>query len=190
MSKVQLAGNANGTGIFTIASPNSNTDRTLTLPDNTGTLLSSSSTANFPSGSVLQVVSAQFNLGESTTSITFVASSVTASITPRSTSSRIYYIFTFNHQATGPSAPTGAQSAIFRNSSTNLTVNGSLGALIYSSAAANIHHEVTLQGVDSPSSTSPVTYTLYHARLDGLGTTTSEIRNWGKAFVTLMEIAG
>lgn len=44
MSKVQLAGNANGTGIFTIASPNSNTDRTLTLPDNTGTLLSSAST--------------------------------------------------------------------------------------------------------------------------------------------------
>ena len=44
MSKVQLQGNVSGTGIFTIASPNSNTDRTLTLPDNTGTLLSSSST--------------------------------------------------------------------------------------------------------------------------------------------------
>jgi len=43
MSKVQLAGNANGTGIFTIASPNSNTDRTLTLPDNTGTLVTNTS---------------------------------------------------------------------------------------------------------------------------------------------------
>jgi len=41
MSKVSLAGNASGTGIFTIASPNSNIDRTLTLPDNTGTLLTS-----------------------------------------------------------------------------------------------------------------------------------------------------
>ncbi len=38
MSKVQLAGNANGTGIFTIASPNSNTDRTINLPDATGTV--------------------------------------------------------------------------------------------------------------------------------------------------------
>jgi hypothetical protein len=38
MSKVSLAGNASGTGIFTIASPNSNTDRTLTLPDATGTV--------------------------------------------------------------------------------------------------------------------------------------------------------
>ena len=50
MSKVQLQGNVNGTGIFTIASPNSNTDRTLTLPDNTGTLLSSASTIAQNSG--------------------------------------------------------------------------------------------------------------------------------------------
>ena len=46
MSKVQLAGNANGTGIFTIASPNSNTDRTLTLPNATGTLVSNGDTAS------------------------------------------------------------------------------------------------------------------------------------------------
>jgi hypothetical protein len=39
MSKVTISGNASGTGTFTIASPNSNTDRTLTLPDNTGTIL-------------------------------------------------------------------------------------------------------------------------------------------------------
>jgi hypothetical protein len=45
MSKVSLAGNASGTGIFTIASPNSNTDRTLTLPDNTGTVVTTGSTA-------------------------------------------------------------------------------------------------------------------------------------------------
>jgi hypothetical protein len=45
MSKVQLQGNASGTGIFTIASPNSNTDRTLTLPDNTGTVITTGSTA-------------------------------------------------------------------------------------------------------------------------------------------------
>jgi hypothetical protein len=38
MSKVQLQGNVSGTGVFTIASPNSNTDRTLTLPDATGTV--------------------------------------------------------------------------------------------------------------------------------------------------------
>jgi len=43
MSKIALTGNASGTGTLTIASPNTNTDRTLTLPDNTGTLLSTGS---------------------------------------------------------------------------------------------------------------------------------------------------
>jgi hypothetical protein len=38
MSLVKIEGNASGTGVFTVASPNSNTDRTLTLPDNTGTV--------------------------------------------------------------------------------------------------------------------------------------------------------
>jgi hypothetical protein len=44
MSSVSIQGNASGTGIFTIASPNSNTNRTLTLPNNTGTILTSAST--------------------------------------------------------------------------------------------------------------------------------------------------
>ncbi len=39
MSLIKLSGNPSGTGAFTIAAPNSNTDRTLTLPDATGTLI-------------------------------------------------------------------------------------------------------------------------------------------------------
>jgi hypothetical protein len=39
MSKIALTPNASGTGTFTIASPNSNTDRTLTLPDAAGEIL-------------------------------------------------------------------------------------------------------------------------------------------------------
>ena len=39
MSKIALSGNPLGSGTFTIASPNSNNNRTLTLPDNTGTVL-------------------------------------------------------------------------------------------------------------------------------------------------------
>lgn len=47
MSKVALSGNASGTGTFTIASPNSNTDRTLSLPDASGTILTTA-TAGVP----------------------------------------------------------------------------------------------------------------------------------------------
>jgi len=39
MSKVKIEGNASGTGTLTIAAPNTNTDRTLTLPDAAGELL-------------------------------------------------------------------------------------------------------------------------------------------------------
>jgi hypothetical protein len=36
MSKIALSGNASGTGTLTIAAPNTDSDRTLTLPDATG----------------------------------------------------------------------------------------------------------------------------------------------------------
>jgi hypothetical protein len=43
MSKIALTPNATGTGVFTISSPATNTDRTLTLPDEAGTVLTSAS---------------------------------------------------------------------------------------------------------------------------------------------------
>ena len=38
MSKVAIKGNTSGTGTFTVEAPNSNTDRTLVLPDSAGTI--------------------------------------------------------------------------------------------------------------------------------------------------------
>jgi len=43
MSKVAIKGATTGTGTFTIESPATNTDRTLVLPDNAGTVLTSAS---------------------------------------------------------------------------------------------------------------------------------------------------
>jgi hypothetical protein len=45
MSKIALTPNASGTGTFTFAAPGTNTDRTLTLPDASGTL---ATTADIP----------------------------------------------------------------------------------------------------------------------------------------------
>jgi hypothetical protein len=44
MSKIALTPSATGTGVFTISSPATNTNRTLTLPDEAGTVLTSAST--------------------------------------------------------------------------------------------------------------------------------------------------
>ena len=43
MSKVKIQGNASGTGVLTVTAPNTSTDRTITLPDTTGTLLDENS---------------------------------------------------------------------------------------------------------------------------------------------------
>lgn len=68
MSVVKVQGNVSGTGAFTIAAPATNTDRTLTLPDNTGTLISSG-TAGVPIGG--PAFSARNNANQSVSNATF-----------------------------------------------------------------------------------------------------------------------
>jgi hypothetical protein len=52
MSKIALAPNASGTGTLTIAAPNTNTDRTLTLPDVTTTLVGTDATQTLTNKSI------------------------------------------------------------------------------------------------------------------------------------------
>ena len=46
MSKVKIQGNASGTGVVTLTAPNTNTDRTITLPDDTQTLIGTNASGN------------------------------------------------------------------------------------------------------------------------------------------------
>jgi len=46
MSKVKIQGNASGTGVLTVTAPNTDTDRTITLPDSTDTLAVNSDVTN------------------------------------------------------------------------------------------------------------------------------------------------
>lgn len=68
MSQVSISGNASGTGVFTIAAPNSNSNYTLTLPAVTGTL----AVASTVSSSALQPISASI----ATNAITVSASAL------------------------------------------------------------------------------------------------------------------
>jgi hypothetical protein len=124
MSKVAISGNASGTGTFTIAAPNSNSDRTITLPDEAGTVLTSASSlaaanltgtvpvSRFPSGSVLQTIATYSDTKASTNTVnTFVELSTDyrVTLTPTSTSSMIvvnYYI------PINITAPTGSSNCI------------------------------------------------------------------------------
>lgn len=65
MSNITIQPNGSGSGTFSIASPNSNTSRTLTLPDSDGTLLTSVVQSNIAAEAVneskLQVSNAPTN---------------------------------------------------------------------------------------------------------------------------------
>jgi hypothetical protein len=62
MSKLQVQGNASGTGTVTLAAPNTNSDYTVTLPAATGTVLTTA-TAGVPIGA--PAFSAYANAGQS-----------------------------------------------------------------------------------------------------------------------------
>ena len=77
MSKVAIQGNASGTGTFTIAAPNSNTDRTLVLPDEAGTVLTSASSipaSQLPSNTVMTSGTAIDMNGQSSAEFTGIPS--------------------------------------------------------------------------------------------------------------------
>lgn len=72
MSIVKIQGNASGTGILTIAAPNTNSDRTLTLPDATGTVLTNAGpyTASSSASAGAVTIDASNNVGIGTSSPT------------------------------------------------------------------------------------------------------------------------
>jgi hypothetical protein len=173
MSSVSIQGNASGTGIFTIASPNSNTNRTLTLPDNTGTILTGSSSitaSQLPAGSVLQVVvsnPAPNHVALGTSSWTEVSSAFRASITPINASSTLIITCTFIFGGNFSSNITHLKIYNITNSAdVNLhTGNGSRTPM--HGAARQVDHDindvdvVTISTTVSASTTSARTYGLY-----------------------------
>jgi len=184
MSSIKLESNASGTGIFTIASPNSNTNRTLTLPDNTGTVLTSATTTGFPAGSVIQVVSATYSTGASTSGTTLVDTGLSASITPTSASNKVLIFVSINGILKAVSA-TGVSLSLLRGSTsisafcvyTNYSDGGQTGLI--TSASTNY--------LDSPATTSSTTYTFYFKN-SVAGNATFPV-NGGTSTIVLMEIA-
>jgi len=183
MSKVQLSGNASGTGIFTIASPNSNTDRTLTLPDNTGTLLTSATTTGFPAGSVLQVVNAAYSVQTDFTTTSYVDTGLTATITPSSVNSKILVIV-FQTGLWKQTNAVYAELRLLRSGTSIIRFEGEFGqngSNTFGAGAAGTAH------LDSPATTSA---TIYKTQCYSSGATIQLQRNSSTSTICLMEIAG
>ncbi len=181
MSKVVIQGNASGTGDFTIAAPNSNTDRTLTLPDAAGTL-----DRLDRAGNVLQVVHATTTTEVTLNNNTETDTTLTATITPSSTSSKILILV--NHPTNQKSNANSGNRGQFRlyRDSTEIDIIMDGGG--YTASATFLRHSVSFQWYDSPSTTSAVTYKTTCKNAENSAYYILQVNN-SPSMMTLMEIA-
>jgi hypothetical protein len=141
--------------------------------------------ANMAPGSVLQVVQASVSTSSDYTSSTPTLR-VSLSITPSSTNSRIYLIYTAGDCVnSGGNTGVYGGSWFYRNSTQLIKFTGEVNRLTGSNtfwiAIAGNH-------IDSPSSTSAITYAVYHANT---GTGTWRVGDSSiPSVLTAMEIAG
>ena len=142
------------------------------------------------SGRILQVVSARPTGELSTTSGSHQATATEVAITPSSTSSKIFVMVTsglFWANSTSASAQ-GATATIYRNSS---NLRGGTGWLVrtYRIGATSIQTSAAMSFLDSPSSTSELTYKCYVAATFG-GTAQWNSSSNDIATITAMEVSG
>ena len=159
MSKVTIQGDANGTGIFTIASPNSNTDRTLVLPDEAGTMALQGGAGV---GKVLQVVQTVKSDKSSTTSMSPVdVPGLSVTVTPISASSKILVITTINY-----GGGTNMYGAFYVQRGTSNVVVGSYPTGLQTAATIGVGVPTDAYKLgtaahtflDSPNTTAAITY--------------------------------
>jgi hypothetical protein len=176
----------NGTHYIDIIAPATVTsNRTLTLPDATGTILTSATTTGFPAGSVLQVVQSTLATFSTTTSTTYTDTGLSASITPSSSSSKILII---SSAGVGSSASAGGSLNRIVRGSTAIFTQG-----VSYSGTGSVYTGSSLVYLDSPATTSSTTYKIQFVTQNAsstaffngdFGSFTGET-----ASITLMEIA-
>ena len=208
MSQIAIKGATTGTGVFTLESPATNTDRTLILPDEAGTIITTAGVpaSAMPAGRVLQVVSATKSDTQSTSSQAWVdVTGLSVSITPSSASNKIMVIV--NVQGSGSNRYTairvvrnGTAVGVGDTAGSRTSVLSGFGldpdaGSTYVFALYNAHGSF----LDAPSSTSAQTYkvqfgstnsavTTYINRTADDGDAIYSLR--GISSITVMEIAG
>jgi hypothetical protein len=123
MSKIAISGASTGTATFTIESPATSTNRTLTLPDNTGTIVTTGTTtgisasaistgtlaaARLPAGTILNVWTDVLTTGESlsvndgttNSGAAWTDSSLDLTVTPTNSNAKFLVFADIKYQAT------------------------------------------------------------------------------------------
>lgn len=139
-------------------------------------------------GHVVQVVSNTYSVETSMNTTSFTSSGLTATITPKFASSKILVIVSSNVQADTANIEVGC--TIFRGTTAGTNLGGSAGLTIsYPGAYANIRFPVTINTLDSPNTTSAVTYTYAVRKITNVNCIVYSQAGSPSATMTLLEIA-
>jgi hypothetical protein len=164
-----------------------------TIIDGSAGITFPNSTIQASAGSVIQVVSFSGTPSTTTTSSSFVSTGLTASITPKFSTSKILVLISAGCYCSriGSVTDFGMSFAIYRNSTqvfadTN-PYNGFYISTVSSGVIDNFRAHIPTNYLDSPATTSSTAYTLYINAYQG----NANIGQSGVvSTITLMEIAG
>ena len=134
-------------------------------------------------GGVLQVKHMNYDTEQSTTSSSYVATNITLNITPTLSSSKILAIFSVPLYGSA----SGVATATLYRDSTDLAVNTTNNTYGFGYVNASIPSNISGSVLDSPSSTSQLTYAIYHKKLSA--SHSYSCINTCTASLTLIEIA-
>ena len=139
-------------------------------------------------GKILQVVHATYSTQEDTTSATFVATSLTANITPSDTANKV---LAFAYIPMGVNDPASTRSGYARyeidRGGTSVTATFNIGYGGTGTENRVLNTVATFFALDSPASTSALTYTVNHRKeVNGI---VSSFKGSTTGHLVLMEVS-
>jgi len=198
-TKTQLVAsplNLNGADL-TFPSSQGSANQFLRNGSTAGTLeFSALAASNLPTGSILQIVQASTSTQVSVSTTTFTDTGLSASITPSSSSNKILVIVDQMFQTSRSSSGLGAGIKLLRDSTAiHQPVEDSTGPFEnYVGGITGFYGRMTITKLDSPSSTSSLTYKT-QGRPYATSSTgkvhfniTSNVQN-ATSYITLIEVA-
>lgn len=180
---------ANGVEKASISSAGAFTSTTIDATKLTGTLpaISGAALTNLPSGGkVLQVKNIEYATEVNYSVTTPTVTGYTLNITPSSTSSKILFNIAFPLRKNNSTTAEGLKVLLYKNGSLHKILAWWVGYGIGSSGNAFLQYSSQL--LDSPNTTSQITYAIYVRSLNGATFTLNDTNAYGS--MTLMEIAG
>jgi len=180
-------------GSITLQEPAIAGSTVLSLPATSGTLITTGSTgqvipkAALPTGSVLQVVQAQYSSQSATSSNIFTDTGLTASITPTSATSKILVLATVNGLEKSNGNNNNSVGLKLVRNSTDLSTY-----IVFAGWTNSLFSLITPSGVinylDSPATTSSTTYKVQFRNEQNASAV--YVQSSGSiSFIVLMEIA-